>query len=828
MRAADPERPRGRARAFVVWRLVLMLALGGCGRGGEGEHGMRGERLRLTALPSRLHARAPAPALPLLREEFEAAPAAWRVVTDLHAPLEVDPALLGVAPAREEERAFVTLSGRRGALYRVLAVEPDTPYLFEGELRARDFDAGVRGACFWLAELSAAGEPEQLFAPGQDPILLRHPLAPAAGSEGWQTRRAFFRTGSRTRGLLVTCQLWVPDPAKGEPDLARGQADFERLELARISEHELWELEAARAVAAAHLGDVLPQPGDARARRRVDVMLDAEQRPSLLCLPGEHLTFELQLPRAGPVLEAGFAPWPADFRPGAEPSALWLRVNGRELWRGRLPDAAGPSGLAWQDFTLDLAAFAGQRVTLELGAEGAQPGVLAAPVVRARAAQPPGWNVLFLSIDTLRADRVGAYGSESGATPRLDRLARESLVFEDFNANAPYTLPAHASLFSGQHPSVHCVEDEGRPLAPARSPVLARLLAERGWRTQAFTAAGFLTPAFGFHAGFDGFSIRDPLRHAGSKFFRDFAAIYPDQGPPPSVAGTGRVREWIRAHARESFFLFVHTYEVHDYDPPPGPRACAAQGCTSTLTDFSPLTLKKKNAAPFPGTPEDRAHLGHLYDAALRHVDGEVGALLDELEQSGIAGRTLVIVTSDHGEELFERGFLQHGKSLYQELLAIPLIVRVPGRAPGRVSAPAMQVDVAPTILAALGLPPDARMQGRDLLVGAGAPRPVWAEVNDARARQSSVREGGWKLVYGPPDAPVNFPSAREWSLYDLARDPGETNDLSSSEELRFQSLRRQLEGFQEHLRDLSQALGEPPSNALDESTQELLHQLGY
>jgi arylsulfatase A-like enzyme len=267
---------------------------------------------------------------------------------------------------------------------------------------------------------------------------------------------------------------------------------------------------------------------------------------------------------------------------------------------------------------------------------------------------------------------------------------------------------------------------------------------------------------------------------------------------------------------------------VHDYDPPPGYLRCAAAGCTSQLTDHGPLTLRNKNRSPLPGTPEDRAHLVHRYDAALAHVDEQLGLLLDDLARLGLAERTLVVVTSDHGEELFERGFLQHGKSLHREVLDIPLIVRVPGRAPARITEPAMQVDVAPTILAALRLPRDPRMQGVDLLAPRDAGRAVWSEVDDYRARQASLRAGGWKLVRGSLDPALIFPSEREWALYDLARDPEERADRSAAEPARLAELRRELETFQEHLDERRDALGPLQTGEVDEATQELLRQLGY
>jgi arylsulfatase len=469
-------------------------------------------------------------------------------------------------------------------------------------------------------------------------------------------------------------------------------------------------------------------------------------------------------------------------------------------------------------------------VRLELGVEGSLPGVFGAPQIHARSAPAPGWNVLFVSIDTLRADRVGARGGGSSATPVLDALARESLVFTDVTANAPYTLPAHATLFSGQFPSVHGVEDRDRLLSPRRSPILARELAARGWRTQAFAAGGFLAPELGFQAGFDGFSIADPLRHPGSAYFGEFARHYPDQDitrwtPSP---GTSPVRSWLAAHAAEPFFLFLHTYEVHDYDPPPGTLACARTGCSSSLSDFRELLFPRK-PEPFPGTEEDRAHLLHLYDAALRHVDAQLGELLDDLRRLGLLERTLVLVTSDHGEEWFERGRLQHGKTLYDELLCIPWILRVPGRAPRAIATPAMQVDVMPTLLGALGLPLDARMQGVDLLAGTPRPRPRWAEVDDKFASKVSLRAGAWKLVHGPPEAEVVLRNERAWELYDLAHDPGETRDLSGSEPARLAELQRQLEAFGEHLHALGEALGPVGSGAaLDEGTHRLLEHLGY
>jgi arylsulfatase A-like enzyme len=803
--------------------ILAVLALAACGSREPAP-----PRVRLTERAGTLRAPAAVPLEPraaLLREDFAAAPADWIVITDREDVLAVDATALRQTYGREGERTFLTLGGRAGALYCMLPVQGDTPYLFRGVLRARGVVPLARpfsGATFWIAEASLSGSPSELFE-REKRFDRRLPVASAAGEEGWVSRTVAFRTGPRTRTLIVGCLLTV-----GEP-IERGEVDFDEVVLERIPERELWEFEAAEAVAAAHRGAELPAAGAWAERRRVDAMVAAEQRPAVLCFPGERLEFELELPPGDPVFRCGLAPWPRAARAATGPLVYRVRVDGVECLRASTAPRA-PADTSWQDVEVELDSYAGRRVRLELGLEGPLPGLFGSPEVLDRAAAPAGWNVLLVSIDTLRADRVGAYGAATGATPHVDALAREGVLFEDASANAPYTLPAHATLFSGQFARVHGVEDRGRLLSPGRSPVLARMLAARGYRTQAFAAGGFLAPDFGFHAGFDGFAIVDPLRHPGSRYFADFRREYPEQNPSAWEAepGVERVKRWIGAHVDEAFFLFLHTYEVHDYDPPPGTTACASEGCTSSLADHRELLFPRRTEK-LPGTPEDRAHLGHLYDAALRHVDAELGAILAELERLGLARRTLVVVTSDHGEELFERGHLQHGKTLYDEVLRIPLVLRVPGAAPRSVSTPAMQVDVAPTILAALGFPLDPRMQGLDLLGETRGPRSIWAEVDDHFVQKASLRLDGWKLVHGPQGAAVSIPNEREWELYDLAGDPGEQRDVAEREPARLAKLRAELEAFEAHLRVAGEALGPIESGSeLDERMERLLDHLGY
>jgi arylsulfatase A-like enzyme len=432
--------------------------------------------------------------------------------------------------------------------------------------------------------------------------------------------------------------------------------------------------------------------------------------------------------------------------------------------------------------------------------------------------------VLLVSIDTLRADHLGAYGYALPTTPTLDRLAAEGLLCRDTSAPAPNTLPSHATLLTGQLPSVHAVTDRGRTLSAARSASLAEALARAGYRTQAFTAGGFVKETFGLDRGFDGFAEIDPIRTQDTGYFRararrygfDLAARLLD------THGFEGVRRWLSAHAREPFFLFLHTYAVHDYDAPRAFVECEAHGCPAPPVPAR--TRTSEEAAAYDAAM--RAHIVHNYDAALRFTDQRLGELRAHLEQLGLMERTLVVVTSDHGEEFFEHGHLQHGRTLYEELLSIPLVLRGPGVPAWVLARPAMLCDVAPTILARLGLPADERAQGLDLLGPDWPARSIWSEVDDRFAHKYALRaEDGRKAIHGPPSAGRMFPNARAWEHYDLRRDPGEQRDLAHALDA---SLRSALEETRRRLEALGDSFGAVGHGELAPETERELDDLGY
>jgi arylsulfatase A-like enzyme len=431
---------------------------------------------------------------------------------------------------------------------------------------------------------------------------------------------------------------------------------------------------------------------------------------------------------------------------------------------------------------------------------------------------------VLVSIDTLRADRLGVYGHDRATSPRIDRLAAEGVFFESAYSHAPKTAPSHMSLMTGVHPDVHGVVNfVGRVnerLSP-RLPTLAEILRSAGYRNAAVTGGGNVDGELGFDRGFEAYEQSGG--DAATIFGRALERL--DALAAPRADGT-----------RAPFFLFVHTYQVHDpYLPPPAYRALFTDpgyagrivGDADRLVALAGSDWPAWHRAFWAGvdarSPADLRHLRDLYDACIRFTDDELGRLLDRIDALGLADETLVVVLSDHGEEFLEHGRFGHD-ALFDELLRVPLVVRVPdaerrGLRRGRVSEVVRLVDVLPTLLDLVGLPTPDHLEGRTLLPllqGDGdAPRFVFAQNRETGS--DALVAGGWKLV------------AERWNelLFDLARDPGERRPLAGGDAVR-ESLRATLEEL--HARSLRWQVLAPPDRAgpLDAATRERLEALGY
>ena len=321
--------------------------------------------------------------------------------------------------------------------------------------------------------------------------------------------------------------------------------------------------------------------------------------------------------------------------------------------------------------------------------------------VRPEGPEPSGPNVLLVTVDTLRADHVGAYGGVV-KTPNLDRLAGEGAMLLHGVTPTPTTGPAHASLFMGLYPWRHGVLDNAVPLVTEERSTLAEVLREQGFSTAAFVSSFVLDPRFLFNRGFDTYEF-DPNQMF--KFRGEVREAFWTRGEQTANAAM----RWLadNADSDRRFFLWVHLFDPHSpYAPPPGHAA-----------DLSvPIDMSAKSV---PSQVESEAELRRLiraYRGEVHYADAQVGRILNRLNILGMANDTAVILTSDHGEGLGDHGLLEHGRNVYDELIRVPMMVRAPGIPEGqRLAGPAQLEDLYPTALSLLGVAGPTEGDGVDL-----------------------------------------------------------------------------------------------------------------
>ena len=378
-----------------------------------------------------------------------------------------------------------------------------------------------------------------------------------------------------------------------------------------------------------------------------------------------------------------------------------------------------------------------------------------------------------MTLDTTRADHLGAYGDARARTPNLDRLAAEGVLFERAITAAPLTLPAHASLLTGRYPFSHGVRNNGNFTLDPGVPTLAAALHDAGYRTAAFVSAFVLDRRYGLARGFDRYDDRLELERRGGE----------------TAAAMDR---WIGETAQDPrpFFVWLHLYDPHDpYDPP----------------------------APFAATFADRP-----YDGEIAYDDFVLGEALARLRARGAGGRaTIVAVAGDHGESLGDHGEATHGLFVYEPAIRVPMLLHGPRFTPGRrVPSLVRTIDLAPTLVDAVGVSPLPRADGRSLLpLVAGAakgPEEAYSEtyfpqlyMNWAPLR--SIQDARWKFI----DAPAP-------ELYDLANDAREASNLAPREPARTAALRRAFDGVTGGVE------GPVTPAAVDRETARKLAALGY
>lgn len=484
------------------------------------------------------------------------------------------------------------------------------------------------------------------------------------------------------------------------------------------------------------------------------VTLEGDARPALL----ETASFQTALP-ARPLLTFGIG---CSFPSGTEPPG-WLRVQVRAAERVLAERTLNPRALrGWRDLSVPLEGL-GSSTTLTfsvaLSTREGQPipvppdMVLAVsePVIHDLDAYGRAKGILLVSIDTLRRDHVGAYGYGPPTTPRLDALAREGLIADDAVSVSSWTLPSHVSMLTSVDPAIHGATDMRHGFGGG-VPTLPALLKSAGFATQAVTSHLYVSSVYGLDHGFDRLDFHQDRR---------------------ATDVANRAIDLVDRFGDRPFFLFLHFYDPHwHYDPPEAVRALFGKPYAGAITglwgDFSKRT-------PASVTRADLDHLLALYDGEIRYTDDEVGRVLDHLSARGALANTLVLVTSDHGEEFLEHGSWEHQKTLYEEVVRVPLIARGPGISARRETAPVTLLDVAPTILAWAGVAAPASFQGRSLLAPVSGDREAYGETDHTvdGSHKLFLRAGArrWKAILSldPSGGSVR---GEEW--YDLAADPSE------------------------------------------------------
>ena len=390
----------------------------------------------------------------------------------------------------------------------------------------------------------------------------------------------------------------------------------------------------------------------------------------------------------------------------------------------------------------------------------------ATPVAAVAVDESRATSLVLITIDTLRADHVHAYGGPV-PTPSLDRLASQGVLVESAYSPTPSTGPAHVSLLTGLHVWRHRTLQNAIPLDP-RLPTLANILGDSGFETGAFVSSYILHRRFGFHRGFATyvFEPSEPYLWRGKRRKRFWTR---------GEETTRAANSWLSKHAEGPFFLWVHYFDPHwPYRPPVGFRV--------SPQDPVDLTGKKLPRDQRVRGARHLKDLNRAYRGEVAYVDAQVGKLLERIKLLGADARTAVVLTSDHGEGLGDHGVMEHGLHLFEELVRVPMIIRAPGLPAGRrVSGPAQLEDLAPTILALLGVDAPPIFDGVDLLPWLRGEIDVSPRAAVVGARASNkgmrpyfyIREGSKKWI-GQRDGPG--------SLYDLSRDPGESDPEDSVE----------------------------------------------
>jgi arylsulfatase A-like enzyme len=459
-------------------------------------------------------------------------------------------------------------------------------------------------------------------------------------------------------------------------------------------------------------------------------------------------------------------------------------------------------------------------------------------------------NVILISIDTLRADHLSVYGYGRKTSPNLDTLAGEGVLFESAYSHATWTLPSHASLFTGLDPFAHGTLSRNDRLVEAHV-TLAEILQAAGYWTGAWVGTedwGYVGSRFGLDQGFSSYRHHPHRRRFRSSLIGgvlDRAQRRRERWRGSASEEVDSLIAWLRGIPPEPFFLFVHFFDVHSrfhglpYSAPDPffERFCPGEldgytGCRGDLC-ASDLLLAVQSGREGPPSTAEFEKMQCLYDGAIAFVDAEIGRLLDALREEGLYDGTIVVVTSDHGEAFLEHGMPLHS-TLHDEVIRVPLIVRAPGAADRkRVRGAVGLIDLLPTLLELTGTFTDTPVQGTSLaeVIRSWPAEAPEAELlaTDWKPHSTAIRLGEGKFIENPGQR--NSYRRAPDEVYDLATDPSERSNVALARAELAREYREVLNRKREESRAIHRAIaGDEPSRPveLSEEEREALRALGY
>ncbi len=409
-------------------------------------------------------------------------------------------------------------------------------------------------------------------------------------------------------------------------------------------------------------------------------------------------------------------------------------------------------------------------------------------------------SLVLISLDTLRADRLGTYGYRRPTSPTLDSLAASGVVFDKMIAVSSWTLPTHLTVLTGLYPSSHGITHWQRGALSVDRPLLAERLQRAGYRTAAITGGGYVGQRFGFARGFDEYSQLISRKHLETGSF------------PIAIQRAQHFLESVPSD--QPYFLFLHTYDIHcPYVPPPAyAQQFLSEGAKRTRYTNC-LQGKQRQEVTFD--VGERRYLSDMYDASIRQVDDNLGELLQSLKARKDFENTVIVIFSDHGEEFFEHGRLGHEGTLYREVLHVPCIIVAPGFAARRVPQQVSHVDLLPTILELLGHEVPTDVDGRTLT--------LLMEGKAAAPRAFQFSELSWhgnlRSLYNDEHHLIADEAAEKRELYAVPNDPKEERDLSKLHPETAANLGSELDTFADRLVS-------PTPEALPDASREHLEEL--